>query len=360
MWAMQSRFDPKAKGRGALTNPHNRYEAFEREGFDDGWDIDDERGVLRTEVRDEPVGKVITENRSPDIPFDRSINPYRGCEHGCIYCYARPSHSYLGYSAGLEFETKLIARMNSSEALEKAFRAKNYVPKVICIGSNTDPYQPIEKDRLVARALLEVFRAYRHPVAVLTKGSLIERDIDILADLARDNLVRVGVSVTTLDPKVSRVMEPRVPMPERRIKTIERLSGAGIPTRVMISPLIPALTDHELEAIIKRAAEAGAIAASFIPLRLPLEVAPLFKEWLTQHFPDRAERVMGRVREVQGGKDYDSNWMVRMRGQGIWADLMHKRFKLATDKHGLNRKVQELRSDLFAVPPKAGDQLSLF
>ncbi len=331
-----------------------------REGFDDGWTIEEDLGLLRTEVREEPISKIITENRSPDIPFDRSVNPYRGCEHGCIYCYARPSHSYLGYSAGLEFETKLIARSNSAEALEKSFRAKSYVPKVICIGSNTDPYQPIEKGREITRQILEVFRTYSHPVAVLTKGSLIERDIDILADLAKDNLVRVGVSITTLDPKVSRAMEPRAPAPQRRLQTIARLSEAGIPTRVMISPLIPALSDHELEAIIKAASEAGAVAASFIPLRLPQEVAPLFKEWLAEHFPDRAERVMGRVREVQGGKDYDSNWMVRMRGQGIWAELMHKRFKLATDKHGLNRKIEELRCDLFTVPPKTGDQLSLF
>ncbi len=357
---MQSRFDPKAKGRGALSNPHNRFEAFEREGFDDGWEIAEDARLLRTEVREEPIGKIITDNRSPDIPFDRSVNPYRGCEHGCIYCYARPSHSYLGYSAGLEFETKLIARSNSAEALEKAFRAKSYVPKVICIGSNTDPYQPIEKQREITRQVLDVFRTFRHPVAVLTKGSLIEREIDILSDLARDNLVRVGVSVTTLDPRVSRAMEPRVPAPQRRLQTIARLSEAGIPTRVMISPLIPALTDHELEAIIKAASEAGAVAASFIPLRLPQEVAPLFKEWLAEHFPDRAERVMGRVREVQGGKDYDGNWMVRMRGQGIWAELMRKRFKLATDKHRLNRKIQELRCDLFTVPSKAGDQLSLF
>lgn len=357
---MQSYFDPEAKRRGALGNPHIRFDKLHRAVFDDGWAIEEERRLLRTEVRDEKIARVISENRSPDIPFDRSINPYRGCEHGCIYCYARPSHSYLGLSAGLDFETKLIARPNSAETLDRVFRGRNYRSKVICVGANTDPYQPIEKDRRITRDLVRVFAAFRHPLALMTRGTLIERDIDDLADLARDNLVRVGVSITTLDPAVARAMEPRAPAPKRRLETVRRLSEAGIPVRVMISPVVPALTDHELEAILSEAAAAGAVAASFIPLRLPHEVAPLFKEWLAAHFPDRADRVMGRLRELQGGKDYDSDWAVRMHGQGIWAELMRKRFKIATDRLGINRKLQELRTDLFRVPPRTGDQLSLF
>jgi DNA repair photolyase len=287
-----------------------------REAADDGWDIPEDLPPLRTEVRVERPRSVITRNASPDVPFDRSINPYRGCEHGCIYCFARPSHAWLGLSPGLDFETKLVARPEAPEVLARELGRKGYVPDVIAIGTNTDPYQPIEKEYRVMRRILEVLRDHRHPVTVVTKGTLIERDADILGEMGRMGLARVGISVTTLDPVVARRMEPRVPLPARRIATIRRLTESGCPVRVMASPMIPALTDHELEAILAAGREAGAVAASWIMLRLPLEVAPLFREWLDRQFPDRAARVMGRVRELHGGRDYDPEWGKRMTGEG--------------------------------------------
>ncbi len=347
-------------GRAALSNPTVRYDKLSTDAVDDGWHSDDELPVLRTQVSDEVARKVISRNASPDLSFDRSINPYRGCEHGCIYCYARPSHAYLGLSPGLDFETQLIARPNAAEALEKELRAKSYQPKTIAIGTNTDPYQPIEKERKIMREILEVLADFNHPVAIITKGTLIERDIDILAPMAKLGLLRVGVSVTTLDNATSRAMEPRVPLPARRLKTIRQLSDAGIPVRVMVSPVVPALTDHELEAILHAAHDAGAVAASSIVLRLPLEVAPLFRDWVTETYPDRAARIMARVQELHGGKDYDPEFGTRMRGQGKWAELIAQRFKLATRKLGLDRSLPDLRTDLFAFPPRAGDQLDLF
>ena len=350
---------PPTPGRAAASNRTGRFERHARETWDDGWDIDEELPPLRTEVAVERPRKVITRNTSPDLAFDRSINPYRGCEHGCIYCFARPSHAYLGMSPGLDFETRLIARPEAPDLLDQELRAKSYRPAVIAIGTNTDPYQPIEKEHRIMRRILEVLLAHRHPVAVVTKGTLIERDADILGEMGRLGLARVGISVTTLDRQVARVMEPRVPSPERRLQTIRRLTDAGCPVRVMASPMIPALTDHELESILARGAEAGAIAASWIMLRLPLEVAPLFREWLEERFPDRAARVMARVREMHGGKDYDPDWGRRMTGTGVHAELIAHRFAIAVKRLGLARELPALRTDLFRPPAKVGDQLSL-
>lgn len=328
--------------------------------FDDGWDVPEDLPPLRTTVSIERPRKVITRNTSPDLSFDRSINPYRGCEHGCIYCFARPTHAYLGLSPGLDFETKLIARPEAPGVLERELRAKSYVPKVIAIGTNTDPYQPIEKTHRIMRGILEVLYAYRHPVAIVTKGTLIERDLDILGEMGRMGLARVGISVTTLDPEVSRRMEPRVPSPRRRLQTIRRLADAGCPVRVMVSPVVPALTDHELEAILAASADAGAVAASWIMLRLPREVADLFREWLEENFPDRAARVLGRVRDLHGGKDYDPEWGRRLRGEGPFSELVAHRFAIQCKRLGLAVDLPPLRTDLFSPPPRAGDQLSLF
>lgn len=350
----------RAKGRAALGNPAVRFDRLSAHAVDDGWYQDDDLPVLRTSVTEEMIGKVITRNTSPDLSFDRSINPYRGCEHGCIYCFARPSHAFLGLSPGLDFETKLIARPNAAEQLRKELSNPRYQPATIAIGTNTDPYQPIEKDRRIMRAVLEVLRDFNHPVAIVTKGTLIARDVDILADMAAKGLVRVGISVTTLDPAISRAMEPRVPLPAARLRVIRTLTDAGIPVRVMASPLVPALTDHELEAILEAAHDAGAVAASCIMLRLPREVAGLFQDWLVAHFPDRAARVMGRVRASHGGRDYDPEFGKRMTGQGVWAKITQQRFKLAAARLGLDRTLPPLRCDLFARPPQKGDQLALF
>jgi len=349
----------RTPGRAAGLNPDVRFDRFHKEAVDDGWDLPEDLPVLRTEVRDEMARSVIARNTSPDLSFDRSINPYRGCEHGCIYCFARPSHAFLGLSPGLDFETKLVAKPNAASQLEKELSNPRYVPKMIAIGTNTDAYQPIEKKREIMRDVLKVLSAFNHPVGIVTKGTLIERDVDILGPMAQKGLARVGVSLTTLDPKLSRVMEPRVPSPKARLRTIRTLTDAGIPVRVMVSPVVPALTDHELEAILTAAKEAGAVAASSIVLRLPREVAPLFRDWLGTHYPDRAARVMGRVRELHGGADYDPNFGTRMVGQGAWATLLRQCFKLAARKLGLNRSLPELRTDLFAKPPQAGDQLTL-
>ena len=350
----------EARGRAALSNDVGRFETFQREEIDDGWEVEEELPPLRTEVSIERPRSVITRNTSPDVHFDRSINPYRGCEHGCIYCFARPTHAYLGLSPGLDFETRLIARPEAPEILERELRAKSYKVAPIAIGTNTDPYQPIEKDHRIMRRILEVLHAYRHPVCVVTKGTLIERDADILGEMGRMGLARVGISVTTLDRDVSRKMEPRVPAPARRLQTIQRLADAGCPVRLMVSPVVPALTDHELEAILAAGAEAGATAASWIMLRLPLEVAPLFREWVGQAFPDRAARVMARVRELHGGQDYDPEFGKRMTGEGEFAALFAHRFSIAVNRLGLKDELPDLRCDLFECPARAGDQLSLF
>ncbi|MBL4813108.1 MAG: PA0069 family radical SAM protein [Rhodobacteraceae bacterium] len=359
---MNERFLTKEqrRGRAAASNPATRFDKFIYEQVDDGWDVEAETNVVRTQIDEEQPRRIISRNTSPDLYFDRSINPYRGCEHGCIYCFARPSHAYLGLSPGLDFETKITVKPGAAALLAKELAAPGYVPKVIAIGTNTDAYQPVEQERRIMRALLEVLAAHNHPVAIVTKGTLIERDIDILAPMAAKGLARIGISITTLDRKLSRALEPRVPGPARRLQTIARLSEAGIPVRLMAAPIIPALTDHELENLIEAAAKAGAVAASYIVLRLPREVSELFKDWLAEHCPDRAERVMGRVRQLHGGADYDADWGKRMTGQGEWADLLRARYRLALKRNGLARDLVPLRADLFAVPPKAGDQLSLF
>lgn len=349
----------RTPGRAAGGNPDVRFDRLTREVADDGWTVDDDLPVLRTQVSDEVPRRVISKNTSPDISFERSINPYRGCEHGCIYCFARPSHAYLGLSPGLDFETRLIARPDAPQVLARELRAKGYVPRTIAIGTNTDPYQPIERDRRIMRGILQVLSEFNHPVAIVTKGVLITRDIDILAPMAAKGLARVGISVTTLDNATSRAMEPRVPLPAVRLRAIRTLTEAGIDVRVMVSPVVPALTDHELEAILKAAAEAGAVAASSIVLRLPREVAGLFRDWVQAAYPDRAARIMGRVRELHGGMDYDPAFGTRMTGQGEWARLLRQRFDLAARRLGLDRRLPPLRTDLFAAPPRAGDQLSL-
>ena len=349
----------RTPGRAAGDNPDNRFDRLSRENVDDGWQSHDDLPVLRTQVTEEVPRRVITKNASPDISFDRSINPYRGCEHGCIYCFARPSHAYLGLSPGLDFETRLIARPDAPAVLARELRAKGYVPQTIAIGTNTDPYQPIERDRRIMRGILQVLSDFNHPTAIVTKGALITRDIDILAPMAAKGLVRVGISVTTLDNATSRAMEPRVPLPAVRLRAIRALTDAGIDVRVMVSPVVPALTDHELEAILAAAADAGAVAASSIVLRLPREVAGLFRDWVAETYPDRAARIMGRVRALHGGQDYDPAFGTRMTGQGEWARLLRQRFDLAARRLGLDRRLPPLRCDLFAPPPRAGDQLSL-
>lgn len=344
--------------RGAVTNATGRFETVHCESVDDGWGGDVEADPrLVTELRFETARRIITYNRSPDLNFDRSINPYRGCEHGCIYCFARPTHAYLGMSPGLDFETRLIARPNAPELLQRELSARRYRVATIAVGTNTDPYQPVERDQAIMRGCLEVLDAARHPVAIVSKGALIERDIDILSRMARHGLVRVGISVTTLDPVLSRRLEPRAPAPARRLLMIRRLSAAGVPVRVMASPMIPGLTDHELEAILQQGAEAGASFASWIMLRLPREVSALWREWLAEHYPDRASKVMARLREMHGGKDYDARWAHRMRGTGPYAEMVARRFKLAARRSGLRIIAPPLCTNLFRRP---GEQLSLF
>jgi len=345
--------------RGAVSNRDGRFEAQSHQVVADGWDIAEVETVLKTEVTVERPRKVITRNTSPDIPFDRSINPYRGCEHGCIYCFARPTHAYLGLSPGLDFETRLIARPDAPAVLRRELSARGYRPAPIAIGTNTDPYQPIEGRFRIMRQILQVLAEFQHPVTIVTKGTLIERDLDILAGLARDNLVHVGVSVTSLDPVVSRGMEPRAPAPARRLAVIRALADAGVPVRVMVAPVVPSLTDHELEKILAAAADAGARAASWIMLRLPAEVSPLFREWLAERHPNRAARVMALVREMHDGKDYSAEWGRRMRGEGQYAAIIGKRFEVAAKRLGLNGKLPPLECDRFAVPGR-GQQLSLF
>ena len=348
------------RGRAAGSNHVSRFERLSRVAMDDGWADDTPLPVLRTRTSVEVPRSVITYNKSPDLPFDRSINPYRGCEHGCVYCFARPSHAYLGLSPGLDFETRLVARPAAPQVLKRELAAKKYWVAPIAIGTNTDPYQPIEAKHQIMRGCLQVLSDAGHPVAIVTKGSLIERDIDILSDMARRGLVRVGISVTTLDAKLSRLMEPRAPAPARRLLMIRRLSGAGIPVRIMASPMIPALSDPELEAILRAGRDAGARTASWIMLRLPQEVSPLVQEWLAAHFPDRARRIMSRLREMHGGKDYDATWHRRMRGEGPYADMVAQRFEVAVKRLGLGKSAPAMRCDLFRPPRAETAQLSLF
>jgi DNA repair photolyase len=350
----------RPRGRGADSNRAGRFEATCTVACDDGWDIPEEDRPVRTEIRLERPLSALSFNRSPDLPFDRSINPYRGCEHGCIYCYARPSHAFLNLSPGLDFETRLIARPGIAAVLAAELRRPAYRVRPVAIGTNTDPYQPVERDHGLMREILAVLSEFRHPVWITTRGTTIERDIDLLAPMAAEGLAAVSISVTTLDERLARRMEPRAPSPARRLLIVRRLAEAGIPVRVQVSPLIPALTDHELEAVMTAGRDAGATHANSIPLRLPLEVADLFRDWIETTFPDRAARVMGRVRELHGGRDYDPDFGVRMTGQGPWAELIQRRAELARKRLGLGAGLPPLRTDLFSPPRRAGDQLALF
>lgn len=364
MWGMQGQTDinpfHSAIGRGALGNRAGRYERVSRRYDVAEGEGPEDRQVLRTQTSMEKPRRMITYNRSPDLPFDRSINPYRGCEHGCIYCFARPTHAWLGLSAGLDFETRLIARPEADKVLEKELRHRAYTPQPIAIGTNTDPYQPIEKTHEITRNCLKVLDKYNHPVAIVSKGALIERDLDILSGMAKRGLVRVGISITTLDAELSRKLEPRAPAPKRRLATIRALTKAGVPVRIMTSPIIPGLTDPEVEALLQAGRDAGARAASWIMLRLPLEVSQLFQDWLKAQYPDRAAKVMARVREMHNGQDYSSQWGHRMRGSGPYAKMIARRFDVAARRLGLDQAQPALRTDLFKVPKQPGDQLSLF
>jgi len=349
----------RRRGRGAGLNPSGRFEPQSRETFDDDWQTLEELPPFRTEVQIEKPRTAITRNESPDIPFDRSINPYRGCEHGCIYCFARPSHAYMGLSAGLDFEAKLFAKPDAAKLLERELAKPGYKPRVIAIGTNTDPYQPIEKEWRIMRQILEVLNKANHPVSIVTKSAMIMRDIDILKDMAAKGLVRASLSVTTLDRKLARTMEPRASTPPRRLEAIHALSEAGIPTSVMAAPIIPALNDHELERILDAAHAAGAREAGYVLLRLPLEVSPLFRDWLLQHYPDRYRHVMSLVRSMRGGKDYDAEFGKRMKGAGPYAWQISRRFEMATKRLGMVRRSMPLRDDLFVPPDGSGVQLSL-
>ncbi|HEY0122222.1 MAG TPA: PA0069 family radical SAM protein [Rhizobium sp.] len=349
----------RRRGRGAGLNPSGRFESLQRETFDDGWQTLEELPPFRTEVQVEKPRTAITRNESPDIPFDRSINPYRGCEHGCIYCFARPTHAYMGLSAGLDFEAKLFAKPDAAKLLERELAKPGYKPRVIAIGTNTDPYQPIEKEWRIMRQILEVLNKANHPVAIVTKSALVMRDIDILKEMAAKNLVRVGLSVTTLDRKLARTMEPRAATPQRRLEAIRALSEAGIQTAIMVAPIIPALNDHEIERILDAGKAAGAMEASYVILRLPLEVSPLFRDWLLQHYPDRYRHVMSLIRSMRGGKDYDADFGKRMKGAGPYAWQISRRFEMATKRLELTRRSIALRDDLFVPPDGSGVQLSL-
>lgn len=351
--------ESRRKGRGAAVNPASRYDRTVSQPVDDGWPDTDPQPPVRTTVEIDSTRTIIARNSSPDVPFDRSINPYRGCEHGCVYCFARPSHAQLGYSPGLDFETRLLAKPAAADLLAQALRKPGYQVAPIAIGTNTDPYQPIEKDWRIMRGILEVLWDHRHPVTVTTKGSLITRDLDLLGKMGRAGLARVSISLTTLDNQISRMMEPRAAAPGRRIAMIRALTKAGVPTGVGIAPIVPGLTDHEIEHLLRAGADAGADSAGYINLRLPLEVSPLFREWLARVYPDRAERIMGRVRQMHGGKDYDATFHKRRSGTGVHAQLVARRFEIARKQVGLDRRVPALRCDLFRVPPRAGDQLSL-
>lgn len=348
------------RGRGARSNHAGRFEAESREDFDDGWEGLGDLDVFKTEVQEETARTIITRNDSPDISFDRSINAYRGCEHGCVYCYARPTHCYLGHSAGLDFETKLYAKTNAAKLLEQELAHPHYEPKVIALGTNTDPYQPIEREYGITRSILEVLERTSHPVGIVTKSALVVRDIDILERMAARGLAKVALSVTTVDRRLARAMEPRAATPEKRLEAIGTLSDAGIPVGVMAAPIIPGLNDHEIESILEAAYAAGAREAGYVLLRLPLELKEIFREWLATEFPDRAQRVLSLLQSMHGGKDYVADFGLRQRGRGPYADQIAKRFRLALKRLGLNIDRQDLRCDLFQAPVLAGQQMQLF
>ena len=350
------------KARGAISNRTGRFEAFAVEAVDDGWGIADEPlPPLQTTVQPEPTHSVITKNNSPDIPFDQSINPYRGCEHGCSYCYARPSHAYLNLSPGLDFETKLFYKKDAALRLREELNRRGYRASPINLGANTDPYQPIERRLGITRSLLEVLAESHHPVTIVTKGALVVRDIDVLARLAAERLVKVFVSVTTLDDELKRRMEPRAASPKARLAAISKLAAAGIPTGVMFAPVVPAINDHELEGVLDAAAAAGAKTAGYVLLRLPAEVKDLFYEWLEMHYPDRSRRVRSRIHELRGGRDNDPRFVHRMRGQGPWAELLHRRFEASCRRNDLEKgRAAPLTTELFRPPNRSPDQMDLW
>src|SRR6516165_7008708 len=351
------------RGRGAATNVSGRYEVQKREDFDDGWTREEAPEPLATEVTWEKPKAIIARNESPDIPFDRSINPYRGCEHGCFYCYARPSHAYMGLSAGLDFETKLFAKERAAELLERELASPKYRPAPIAFGTNTDPYQPIERQYRITRSLNAVLRRTRHPLTIVTKSNLILRDLDLLAPMGRDGLIKVFVSVTTLDRALARKMEPRAPTPQKRLEAIEALNAAGVPAGVMAAPIIPAINDSEIEAILTRAYAAGARGGSYTVLRLPLELRDMFRGWLQVRYPERLKRAVSLLQSMHEGKDYESQWGRRMAGSGPYAWMIGRRFETAARRLGYRESRAPLRTDLFRKPaptPKdAGAQLSL-
>ncbi len=349
----------RRRGRAAGINPSGRFEALRRDVFDDGWDTIEDLPPFKTEVQMEKPRTIITRNESPDISFDRSINPYRGCEHGCVYCFARPTHGYMGLSAGIDFESKLFAKPDAAKLLERELAKDGYQPKTIAIGTNTDPYQPIEKRYGIMRQILEVLEAHNHPVGIVTKSALVTRDIDILSRMAAKGLAKVALSVTTLDRRLARAMEPRAATPTRRLEAMKALSEAGIPVSVMVAPVIPGLTDHEVERILDSAHSVGAREAGYIILRLPLEVSPIFKDWLLRHYPDSYRHVLSLVRSMRDGKDYDSTWGARMKGAGPYAWQIGRRFQITARRLGLNQNKRVLRTDLFQPPARAGEQLSL-
>lgn len=327
--------DTPIKGRGTSSNPDNRYARFTTESFEDGWWQDEDQASRATVVREEQSRTIITSNHSPDIPFDQSINPYRGCEHGCVYCYARPSHAYWDLSPGLDFESTLIARPDAAQLLRRTLSSPRYECKPITIGANTDPYQPLEAKYRTTRELLEVLREFRHPFSIITKSALILRDLDIISEMAGDGLASAAVSVTTLDNDLKRKLEPRTASPAARLRTMTQLGHAGVPVTMLVAPVIPAINDHELESILAAGKEAGADSASYILLRLPLEISDMFQDWLALHYPDRAGHVMSLVRQSRDGKDYRSDFHQRMTGTGHFADLFRKRFEVASRKFGL-------------------------
>jgi DNA repair photolyase len=348
------------RGRGARSNASGRYERETRVLVDDGWTKDDEAPPpLKTEVLRDSSRTIITRNASPDISFDRSINPYKGCEHGCVYCFARPTHAYLGLSPGADFESRIFAKPNAAELLARELAHPGYVPRVMAMGTNTDPYQPLERSLKITRSILEVLRDFKHPVAIVTKSPLILRDLDILAPMAELGLARAALSVTTLDRKLARAMEPRAATPPRRLEAIAGLSGAGVPVAVMFAPVIPALNDDEMESVLEAATKAGASSAGYVLLRLPLEIKDLFREWLEEKVPNRARHVVSLIKQMRGGKEYDSQWHTRMKGSGPYAEMIGKRFQMAVKRLGLNRERTPLATNLFRRPPKSGDQLRL-
>ena len=357
--------DRALKGRGALSNRSGRFESVVAVRIDDGWDtaalLAEEKP--KTTVTDEHPKTIITTNTSPDLPFERSINPYRGCEHGCIYCFARPTHAYHGLSPGLDFETRLFAKPDAARLLEAELSKPGYKPKTIQFGANTDPYQPIERTRRITRDVLEVLQRFNHPLGITTKSDLVLRDLDILAPMAAKGLAAVAVSVTTLNGTLARTLEPRCPRPSKRLEAIRQLSDAGVPVSVMVAPLIPGLNDHEMEDILAAAMDAGAVAAEYILLRLPLEIHALFEEWLQAHVPDRAAKVMTLIRDTRAGKVYDSDFSQRMRGTGVYAEMLRARFRIARKRVGfLNNAASGFhqRTDLFTRPLGTFRQPSLF